>query len=143
MQADARCVLEEDAGFTKADKIDKTSKCVGHLTLLGHTARRSWPPPTHPSIQRAPTDRPPLLISYHRQPTRFFCIHFARGMCARGHECQYFHRVPTLQDDAIAGQLHDCFGRRRMRMGGMARMGALGLSSCGWDGPRRGPGLRR
>lgn len=69
MQADSRCVVEEDAGCTKADKVDKTSK--------------------------------------------FFCIHFARGMCARGPECQYFHRVPTLQDDAVAGQLHDCFGRER------------------------------
>ncbi len=45
--------------------------------------------------------------------SKFFCIHFARGMCARGHECQYFHRIPTVHDDAFAGELHDCFGRER------------------------------
>ena len=28
VQAESRCVVEEDAGYTKADKIDKTSKCV-------------------------------------------------------------------------------------------------------------------
>jgi hypothetical protein len=27
-KAESRCVVEEDAGYTKADKVDKTSKCV-------------------------------------------------------------------------------------------------------------------
>jgi len=45
--------------------------------------------------------------------SKFFCIHFARGGCARGHECQYFHRIPTVDDDKTAGELHDCFGRER------------------------------
>lgn len=44
---------------------------------------------------------------------RTFCIHFARGMCARGSDCQYFHRIPTVADDAMASELHDCFGRER------------------------------
>jgi hypothetical protein len=34
-------------------------------------------------------------------------------MCARGSECQYFHRIPTVADDASASELHDCFGRER------------------------------
>lgn len=34
-------------------------------------------------------------------------------MCAKGDECTYFHRVPTLQDDAMCEELFDCFGRQR------------------------------
>lgn len=45
--------------------------------------------------------------------SRFFCIHFARGACARGADCLYFHRIPTVKEDAAAGELHDCFGRER------------------------------
>lgn len=30
----------------------------------------------------------------------FFCVHFARGACALGAECRYYHRVPTAEDDA-------------------------------------------
>lgn len=44
---------------------------------------------------------------------RYFCVHFARGMCARGPECNYYHRVPTMADEARIGMMHDCFGRER------------------------------
>ncbi|KAF0737510.1 hypothetical protein Ae201684P_006130 [Aphanomyces euteiches] len=44
---------------------------------------------------------------------KFFCIHFARGGCARGAECNYFHRLPTMADELRLGMLHDCFGRER------------------------------
>lgn len=44
---------------------------------------------------------------------RYFCVHFARGMCARGAECNYYHRVPTMADEARIGMMHDCFGRER------------------------------
>eukprot|EP00953_Heterococcus_sp_UTEX-ZZ885_P016064 9056-Heterococcus_DN1.PRE.2 len=37
--------------------------------------------------------------------TKYFCIHFARGMCARGHECTWFHRTPIPSDDANNDQL--------------------------------------
>lgn len=43
----------------------------------------------------------------------FFCLHFARGMCAKGAECKYFHRIPTPEDDAECDELFDCFGRAR------------------------------
>eukprot|EP00753_Platysulcus_tardus_P009882 PLAT2428.1.p2 GENE.PLAT2428.1~~PLAT2428.1.p2 ORF type:complete len:510 (+),score=189.38 PLAT2428.1:34-1530(+) len=42
-----------------------------------------------------------------------FCIHFARGCCAKGAKCTFFHRVPTPADDAVLDMLHDCFGRER------------------------------
>jgi hypothetical protein len=44
---------------------------------------------------------------------RFFCIQFARGKCARGAKCTWFHRIPTVADDGRAEQMHDCFGRER------------------------------
>ncbi|RLN91819.1 hypothetical protein BBJ28_00005514 [Nothophytophthora sp. Chile5] len=44
---------------------------------------------------------------------RYFCLHFARGMCARGAECNYYHRLPSVADEARIGMMHDCFGRER------------------------------
>jgi hypothetical protein len=44
---------------------------------------------------------------------RFFCIQFCRGKCARGSKCTWFHRIPTVADDGLAEQMHDCFGRER------------------------------
>eukprot|EP00656_Telonema_subtile_P003622 TRINITY_DN1164_c0_g1_i2.p1 TRINITY_DN1164_c0_g1~~TRINITY_DN1164_c0_g1_i2.p1 ORF type:complete len:402 (+),score=124.35 TRINITY_DN1164_c0_g1_i2:92-1297(+) len=41
------------------------------------------------------------------------CIHFARGLCAKGRECTYHHRLPTEADEKRIGKLHDCFGRER------------------------------
>lgn len=48
-----------------------------------------------------------------KQHKRFFCIHFARGVCAKGSECAYYHRVPLPEDDARCEELFDCFGRQR------------------------------
>jgi hypothetical protein len=67
--AATRCVLELDAGKTKADAVSKAN--------------------------------------------RYFCVHFARGMCARGAECSYYHRLPSAADEARIGMMHDCFGRER------------------------------
>jgi hypothetical protein len=44
---------------------------------------------------------------------RYFCLHFARGMCAKGSECQFYHRIPTSEDDRNTDELFDCFGRQR------------------------------
>lgn len=66
-----RCVLETDAGYTKADT---------------NTMSKN---------------------------KRFFCVHFAHGVCAKGEECLYYHRIPTPDDDARCDELFDCFGRQR------------------------------
>ncbi|KAI9677479.1 MAG: Pre-mRNA-splicing factor [Caeruleum heppii] len=39
----------------------------------------------------------------------YFCLFFARGLCPRGHECEYLHRLPTLHD--LFNPNIDCFGR--------------------------------
>jgi hypothetical protein len=43
----------------------------------------------------------------------YFCIHFSHGVCAKGKDCEYYHRIPTLEDDAKCDELFDCFGRQR------------------------------
>lgn len=42
-------------------------------------------------------------------PGSYFCLFFARGICPKGHECQYLHRLPTLFD--VYNPNVDCFGR--------------------------------
>ncbi|KAK5193020.1 Pre-mRNA-splicing factor [Exophiala xenobiotica] len=44
-----------------------------------------------------------------KTPGSYFCLFFARGICPKGHECQYLHRLPTVYD--IFNPNVDCFGR--------------------------------
>jgi hypothetical protein len=39
----------------------------------------------------------------------YFCLYFARGMCPKGVDCEYLHRLPTVTD--IFPSNIDCFGR--------------------------------
>jgi len=39
----------------------------------------------------------------------YFCLFFAKGLCPRGHECEYLHRLPGLFDTFNPNV--DCFGR--------------------------------
>ena len=60
-----------------------------------------------------------------------FCIHFARGGCAKGSECTYHHRIPTAEDDGALDSSRDVFGRERHAshrddMGGVGSM----MSNC-------------
>jgi hypothetical protein len=45
--------------------------------------------------------------------SKYFCLHFARGLCMNGNDCTYYHRVPIPRDDAEVDELFDCFGRKR------------------------------
>ena len=44
-----------------------------------------------------------------RTPGSFFCLFFARGICPKGHECEYLHRLPIIFD--VFNSNIDCFGR--------------------------------
>lgn len=60
-----------------------------------------------------------------------FCIHFAKGACARGVECTYHHVIPTAADEAATDPARDIFGRERHAshrsdMGGIGSM----ISTC-------------
>jgi len=39
----------------------------------------------------------------------YFCLFFSKGLCPRGHECEYLHRLPGLHD--LYNPNVDCFGR--------------------------------
>lgn len=42
-------------------------------------------------------------------PGSYFCLWFARGLCPKGQDCQYLHRLPTIHD--MFNPNVDCFGR--------------------------------
>ncbi|KAI9746491.1 MAG: Pre-mRNA-splicing factor [Claussenomyces sp. TS43310] len=42
-------------------------------------------------------------------PGSYFCLFFARGICPKGQECQYLHRLPGIHD--MFNPNVDCFGR--------------------------------
>ncbi|KAI9714894.1 MAG: Pre-mRNA-splicing factor [Bogoriella megaspora] len=44
-----------------------------------------------------------------RKPGSYFCLFFARGICPKGVDCEYLHRLPGLTD--IFSSNVDCFGR--------------------------------
>ena len=43
------------------------------------------------------------------------CLHFARGCCSEGDQCEYLHRLPTARDDAALSPMCDIFGREKHR----------------------------
>ncbi|CDU18849.1 cell cycle control protein Cwf2 [Plasmodium yoelii] len=49
--------------------------------------------------------------SYANKP--YFCIYFARGCCAYGHNCLYRHRIPTENDELEFENTMDIFGREK------------------------------
>ena len=42
----------------------------------------------------------------------YFCLFFARGLCPRGQDCEYLHRLPTIFDTFNPNI--DCFGRDKV-----------------------------
>ncbi|KAF4303116.1 hypothetical protein GTA08_BOTSDO09257 [Botryosphaeria dothidea] len=42
-------------------------------------------------------------------PGSYFCLFFARGLCPKGADCEYLHRLPTIHD--MFNPNVDCFGR--------------------------------
>ena len=51
-----------------------------------------------------------------QKPEAWFCLHFARGQCVRGHECFYKHHLPESADENILPVTHDCFGREKHKV---------------------------
>ncbi|CAG8458853.1 11288_t:CDS:2 [Funneliformis caledonium] len=55
-------------------------------------------------------------------PDTYFCLYFARGCCPFGHECNYWHRIPTESDPVdttIDSFGRDKFSEYREDMGGI------------------------
>mmetsp|Transcript_21061 Transcript_21061/g.31490 ORF Transcript_21061/g.31490 Transcript_21061/m.31490 type:complete len:291 (-) Transcript_21061:184-1056(-) len=51
-------------------------------------------------------DEPGAELSY-------FCSFFAKGICNGGHDCRYYHRLPSVRDCIALDPAHDIFGRER------------------------------
>lgn len=49
---------------------------------------------------------------YERYST-YFCLFFARGCCAEGVNCRYYHRIPTIEECEKIDNSKDVFGRSR------------------------------
>ena len=43
----------------------------------------------------------------------YICLYFAKGKCVNGENCQYYHRLPTDEDERTLPLTHDIFGRER------------------------------
>ena len=85
-----------DAWDQSLGKDPAPSKCIV-ANDAGYTKCDGGPPATqHPSKEKG-----------------FFCLHFARGMCIKGDDCTFYHRIPTPRDDSATEELVDCFGRQR------------------------------
>ena len=69
--------------------------------------------------EQAPTKiNPELDIGYTKADVydknqSYFCIHFARGCCVEGHNCRYYHHIPTLEECMSIDQIRDVFARTR------------------------------
>lgn len=80
---ETRCDIARDSGYTKAD-----------ITLKTQAAR----------IQQGASISPDEAV--------YCCIHFARGCCPHGVECNFLHRLPRPNDFPSQGR--DCFGREKL-----------------------------
>ncbi|SPO23699.1 related to CWC2 - involved in mRNA splicing [Ustilago trichophora] len=80
---ETRCDIARDSGYTKADVVLKTQ-----------AARR----------QEGATITPDEAV--------YCCIHFARGCCPHGVDCNFLHRLPRANDFPSQGR--DCFGREKL-----------------------------
>lgn len=47
------------------------------------------------------------------QPSSVLCYLFAQGRCHHGPECNFLHRIPDKEFDALLEHSRDCFGRQR------------------------------
>lgn len=59
----------------------------------------------------------------------YFCFYFAKGCCNLGHQCTYYHRVPTSSDEELCDVAHDVFGRERFS-DHREDMGGVGSFNC-------------
>ena len=81
--AKGRCNIAEDAGFTRADRVSGSFFC---LYVRG-----------------------PVLLWVIAMAADVATRQFARGICPKGRDCEYLHRLPGIHD--MFNPNVDCFGR--------------------------------
>ncbi|KAL1968951.1 hypothetical protein VTN77DRAFT_785 [Rasamsonia byssochlamydoides] len=123
---------EPDASLKKTKKIIRRKRRPARVQVDPATIKSEPPPQTGTVFniwynKWAGGDREDKYLSKHHAPSRcniardsgytradkipgsYFCLFFARGLCPKGHECEYLHRLPTIHD--IFNPNVDCFGR--------------------------------
>ena len=69
---------------------------------------------TEPSTTRCDPEKDSGRTKADSLPGRhYLCLYFARGKCVHGYKCQYYHRIPTIEDERSLPITHDIFGRER------------------------------
>lgn len=66
-------------------------------------------PVQHAAPNRCSIQRDSGFTRADRIPGSYFCLFFARGICPKGRDCEYLHRLPAIHD--IFNPNVDCFGR--------------------------------
>jgi hypothetical protein len=117
--APTRCHPETDAGWTKPLRggVDGGGGGGAGASAASSSSSSS----ASPDPAAGPAGPAVSSLGDHA----FFCLHFARGACWRGHDCTYHHHVPTAADDAAAEPTRDIFGRDR-HQGHRSDMGGVG-----------------
>ncbi|KAI9035110.1 active spliceosome conformation promoter CWC2 [Aspergillus affinis] len=128
---DETALVEAD-GQKKTKKIIRRKRRPARPQIDPATIKSEPPPQTGTTFniwynKWSGGDREDSLLSKHAAPSRcnvakdsgytradkvpgsYFCLFFARGICHKGHECEYLHRLPTLHD--LFNPNVDCFGR--------------------------------
>lgn len=123
---------DPDAAQKKTKKIIRRKRRPARPQVDPETVKSQLPPQTGTVFniwynKWSGGDREDKYLSKHKAPSRcniardsgytradkvpgsYFCLFFARGLCPKGHECEYLHRLPTIHD--IFNPNVDCFGR--------------------------------
>lgn len=124
--------VSAEAGAQKKTKIIRRKRRPARPQVDPSTIK-SQPPPQTGTVfniwynKWAGGDREDKYLSKHAAPSRcniakdsgytradkvagsYFCLFFAKGLCSKGDECEYLHRLPTIHD--IFNPNVDCFGR--------------------------------
>lgn len=132
VQAGDTTVSAEGSGSKKKTKIIRRKRRPARPQVDPSTIK-SQPPPQTGTVfniwynKWAGGDREDKYLSKHAAPSRcniakdsgytradkvagsYFCLFFAKGLCSKGDECEYLHRLPTIHD--IFNPNVDCFGR--------------------------------
>ncbi|WEW56619.1 Pre-mRNA-splicing factor [Emydomyces testavorans] len=131
-QTDTALTTTSDDPEKKTKKIIRRKRRPARVQIDPSTIK-SEPPPQTGTIYNiwynkwSGGDREDKYLSKHKAPSRcsiatdsgytradrvtgsFFCLYFARGVCPKGHECEYLHRLPGIHD--LFNPNIDCFGR--------------------------------
>ena len=82
-----------------------TYDIMNSLTTTGRTSTC----PSMLQLDAVTQPRTQDILTRTRYRASIFCLFFARGLCPKGHRCEYLHKLQTSHD--LFNPNIDCFGR--------------------------------